>query len=54
MRKHRVLAGILTVIMLLGTMPTALAAEKDEDVASRNPDPIVYSNGVIQIGRAHV
>ena len=47
MRKHRVLAGILTVIMLLGTMPTALAAEKDEDVASRNPDPIVYSNGVI-------
>ena len=47
MRKHRVLAGILAAVMLLGTMPAALAFSPQEDKASRNPDPIEYSNGVI-------
>ena len=27
MRKHRILAGFLAAVMLLGTMPAALAAE---------------------------
>ena len=31
MRKHRVLAGFLAAVMLLGTMPAALAASVTTD-----------------------
>ncbi len=46
MRKHRVLAGILTVIMLLGMIPSALAAET---AVYNGPEPPqkTYTQGVI-------
>lgn len=45
MRKHRVLAGILAVVMLLGMMTTAFAAEITSDPAK--PAAIPYENGVL-------
>lgn len=47
MRKHRVLAGILTAIMLLGMVPSALAAGTAE-YKGPNPGQITYAEqGVI-------
>ena len=47
MRKHRVLAGILTAIMLLGMVPSALAAGTAE-YKGLNPGQITYAEqGVI-------
>ena len=47
MRKHRVLAGILTAIMLLGMVPSALAAGT-ADYKGPNPGQITYAEqGVI-------